>query len=1508
MLFRIARVLDEPFNTAEYDVKLNKVCAQLSLQLLHESYTSKVEHDDVIDETHSTPYWLEDSSNSFSFKSKPSNPPPLERRQWKMKPNWQLPRTSVIIGVTLYSLWTLGVGLFVRSLQTDSTTTVNAGKAQWWAVYLPLSPIVTRYLSACVFLVMAFWIRDAYAHYWHALSLWRTKLGPIIRHLAFHMSVTPVRGRWHDRDRERILSHFAALSYVLKQHLRDSRDLSELSDILSQKDIEAIRNAPHMPQYVMHVICTYYFSTDRDQYPKESEKYSEGLRLDMFRFGKLEDVIIDCEVIKNFVISPAFSIHLQGIAALWVSILPFTIVLDTAFLSLLYTVPVIYAMFNLISVAKDLTNPFDQQHDYLPLEQCCSEIKASINTLYCELDTSENVKYYIKSSSSYQRESLQIFPPPPEHRRKSTTETGLLTEYVKIFREKYLPSIPKVALTLSVVWNIIAVFASRALSFQWSPERRELCHAWCSPINVPGRVLGNIGLALFVILVFRASDSLDRYAEGAGLFNQLKMNLRTLAVEVVQSMPSGAIHNGSKERIIAHLAQLPLLFRDQLGGRTPVYGSFLNENDREILERSDDPMETLIRTVEMYILNTEPPAVDADGFHLQPHEVTTKVSLIAIWRLDKIRRLVTTALTMKQFPFISGYRRPQQMFVAVWLLLLPLAIVSETGYFTVVWASMIAFTILTLEQIAIHLTDPFGDDLSDLPVTSLCHKMSAAIVDAINSVGWGVEEVTVPSPLDQDNRLGAVCHQDGHIYNQFTVASLDYPTMSIERNYKNTNIEDQQKHLSSDHSIEDKERSVSSQFTSNKSIPGSSFEESYTEFSSPTYEKQKPSLFAHVLLSSPWGRLSLQLIYTIGCVLLSYFTRDRAFDGKVRWWKSSLSISREVADYISIIALTVLGFFARFSYERYNAAGTVWGGKLGGLLHSITSQFILYIPDGTLHEGDQKRIIGHIAALPTVLKQELRELRDLRAIKGLLSAEDVAKIQYSPSMSARVMDVIRSYLYTVLNYGEYQHIADGSAFLGATLWLDLIEIEKTIELLKRIKNFKISPSFVTIINILLGSWLIILPFAIAEISGWFTILWLPLISYGVLGMYSISSEIQNPFGMDVNNLDLDEYCTFITGNVLQRYHLKENTTLPQDETLEEFQTPKIWSLDEDFSDTSPLRKKQKKESKFQTTIERVKLAVQPFSISFSIFIVSWSSMSVLASYLVSRRFPQPLGDAPCFPWFCSAIALDPNVKEYIAFSLFYLLAFRLNNSHNRYVASIDVWQELITSQVRHLAQRIFASHQDKEVWKTNGHARLAGFISAFSLSLMESLRSESYPEKMEQVLCKRDIAALSVQTSKTGYCEDSIRSFLHEADPKRKKSNVRGTSTETMWCSFVLQKLGRTASTCKVIKRIPVPFGFVTHIRTYLLVWILLLPFGIVESAGWLTIIWVILIALGVVGIERWAEYLSDPFGYDVCDLRLEEFCETITNVVRTEYMAFSKGVKSFVKANRITFGTAENA
>lgn len=300
------------------------------------------------------------------------------------------------------------------------------------------------------------------------------------------------------------------------------------------------------------------------------------------------------------------------------------------------------------------------------------------------------------------------------------------------------------------------------------------------------------------------------------------------------------------------------------------YG-FLCPEDRAFYESSEDPMGYLIKMAEAYFLNADIKGVGADGEELRVKKRPTSNQLIftASMRMGHIRSRIAKVLVVKEYPVVRSYRKHQRLFSAMWLALLPFAMTEKTGFFTTLWAVVIAYAVLALEDLAMKLVDPYGEDEGDLPIRDLCVNASATILEAVNSINWGTDSMIRESLVDNDERLDAVV--DGsNIYNKYTVASKA-PLQRDSKKGDSTEEDDEQDSLLD---VDD---------------------DGIVEFCGPRDHRTKISLHAHFIRSVPWPTLTAITVWTVAALMISYVTRDHSLNGQIPWWRSIVAISTNVA-------------------------------------------------------------------------------------------------------------------------------------------------------------------------------------------------------------------------------------------------------------------------------------------------------------------------------------------------------------------------------------------------------------------------------------------------------------------------------------------------------------------------------------------------------------------------------------------------------------------------------------
>ncbi|CAN8065431.1 unnamed protein product [Agarophyton chilense] len=1275
-------------------------------------------------------------------------------------------------------------------------------------------------------------------------------------------------------DRERLFSHLVALAYGAKQDLRNNRNASVMESFLSPQDIAAFDETDDFFAHATDVVYGYLNSLDcahAEATEIESSPLNASVYTIEYTLWALETAIQECKSIRKFPISESFTTHLKLFTFFWLALLPLSLVQFAGFLSFLYIFPISYSIINLIKIGSDLADPFGYDKEDIPLDLLCDEIRASVHALYNESlgGAADFVRPSTYSRDTFKPKAIDnsLNEDKPVNDPRSA---GLVKRILLSFKtaghdknptpfgslKKMVASLPSVSvrgMALVLLWSVIAVLLSYGFSFTWDESRRNACGAWCSPIDIEVSILANIGFALFMILSFRASDAIGRYEEGAMLIFDIEMNLRNLAIEIVQCFEDGYFHENDKERIVAHIIQVPLCFRNELLtiDRSLSDEGLLSDDDGSRMLSSKSSIQYLLHTIEAYILIQD--NVHRDGFeHLPNNRVSCSVAVSMISRISTIRETISRAFGVKRYPVIASYTQHQHIFAILWLLLLPLAMAPSTGFFTILWAPVISFGVLGLEELASKLVDPYGNDELDIPLNKMCSDAANSVIEGVDSVKWGAMHHTQSTPFDGDPQLGAVL---------------------------------QEKEVKHEHTL--------AHFEADGNVSLSFGEGPCLHFESPDEKKIKPHLYSHLLRSVPWWILLFVTAWTILATGISYFARDSTV--VARWWKSNFIVNTTVVTYVSFAAFMVLGFFVQAAFVRYISAGGVWGARLRASCHTLAVQFQTLFPEGSIHDGDHRRILSHIAAIPLVLKSELRNSRNIQEVKGLLSHHDISKIQCADSMVSHCVDVLRSYFLVYLHHSDRlrKPVVYGSGV--AFVKMEIIALEKMIRQSKFLRSFDIAPGFLILLNCFMGIWFLILPFALAEYSGWFTILWVPVIAYGVLGMYQIAKELQFPFGTDLNDLDLTAMADLIVSDII----FVEKHCKPRLETfVHSSEINSYWT--EGWKEPP---KKLEKQSCIPMAREFIRLALHTFSPIQTGAILLWTVVTLLIAWGVSKAFPfADEVESDCGLWFCSRIAVCDAVKEYVGFALFLLLGFRLYESHGRYVSAIQSWSHILGT-TRILSNRFFESYYGDE-WHKQDQERFAAHLTAFSVAMMAKLRREECVEEFRKYLSEEDTEKLLRAPDKSDYCLDVMHHYIIQSDYWRNsKEKVDPASFDEHWSiMYYIHLLKNAAIDCEEIVNIPMPFGYVQHLRIFLVIWILLLPLGLVETSGWLTILWIGFIAYGVVGIEKWSEELGNPFGYDVSDVPMNKYVEEAAQIVRWNLNVYKDGLTDIIRDDRSPF------
>ena len=275
-------------------------------------------------------------------------------------------------------------------------------------------------------------------------------------------------------------------------------------------------------------------------------------------------------------------------------------------------------------------------------------------------------------------------------------------------------------------------------------------------------------------------------------------------------------------------------------------------------------------------------------------------------------------------------------------------------------------------------------------------------------------------------------------------------------------------------------------------------------------------------------------------VLLARFTnicgviQEDVLDRRNRFCDEDTWIFMEdhVLSAISFGLFLLMAFRANNAYDRFWEARTAWT-SVGGTSRDITSQICYQVKiTNKKDELELGRIVGFIGAIPNLLKLKLRnENNCIPELGEILSTQDIVHIESAKDKPQFCIDVIRYYLTKKVAEGKLT-----DAQVQSMNQTHFPTIQSFIGTSEKIRNQPLPIIYTMHLRFLIILWLIILPIHWVGNFGWYTIVLATLADYAIIGMETMACEIEDPFGYDKADIDLDTICLDIVSRTQEIYH------------------------------------------------------------------------------------------------------------------------------------------------------------------------------------------------------------------------------------------------------------------------------------------------------------------------------------------------------------------------------------
>ncbi|RQQ00425.1 bestrophin family protein [Burkholderia stagnalis] len=261
-----------------------------------------------------------------------------------------------------------------------------------------------------------------------------------------------------------------------------------------------------------------------------------------------------------------------------------------------------------------------------------------------------------------------------------------------------------------------------------------------------------------------------------------------------------------------------------------------------------------------------------------------------------------------------------------------------------------------------------------------------------------------------------------------------------------------------------------------------------------------------------------QLVFMAIISTLAVFTNGRIFGEKIPLNTAPFTL-------FGLALAIFLAFRNNASFERFSEARHLWGNMLIAS-RTLTSQIKHYLPDN-VDEMERNEVIDKLIAFVYALKHQLRQTdpaQDLQRILGPARAGVYSRRRYKP---VAILDDIRGSLVRLLGHGPGAETAR---------WMfdaQLAELGKTVGGCERILSTPIPFAYSVLLHRTAYAYCMMLPFGLVDSTEFFTPLICVFISYTLIGLEAIASEVAEPFGVAPNALALDAMSRTIERSVLE---------------------------------------------------------------------------------------------------------------------------------------------------------------------------------------------------------------------------------------------------------------------------------------------------------------------------------------------------------------------------------------
>ena len=219
----------------------------------------------------------------------------------------------------------------------------------------------------------------------------------------------------------------------------------------------------------------------------------------------------------------------------------------------------------------------------------------------------------------------------------------------------------------------------------------------------------------------------------------------------------------------------------------------------------------------------------------------------------------------------------------------------------------------------------------------------------------------------------------------------------------------------------------------------------------------------------------------------------------------------------------LLVFRTNSAYDRFWEGRKRWG-MIVNRTRDLARQSLAWIRDS---DEEKSRIIHQLILFAYATKEHLRGTSDLSALEDIIPKSELERVKQAEHMPLQAAENVTNCIVKTYREGQLDLVA--SQFLDT----DITNLIDQLGACERILKTPIPFAYVLHLRRFVLLFLSTLPLVFVHM-GWWMIPVVAVVTYALLGIEQIGVQIEDPFGLEDNDLPLDAICDTIRKNLLEQ--------------------------------------------------------------------------------------------------------------------------------------------------------------------------------------------------------------------------------------------------------------------------------------------------------------------------------------------------------------------------------------